>query len=160
MDRPVFIDIHGQAALETGKAYAEVFHRSDTACDLVDSRICPVIATLHTVYALKLRHAEDVEHLSQMIDAQVKQRSVNANLRVDEIRAEERHIIAGTALTSVAYASCMVNFTKLAFRDHFLRDTCLRIVNGADLDGQFLIVFLLCIIQNLCIGIACSHRLL
>ena len=54
----------------------------------------------------------------------------------------------------------MINFTELAFRDHLLRDTGLRIVDGADLDCQLLTILLLCVIKDLGIRIACCHRLL
>lgn len=71
-----------------------------------------------------------------MIDAEVEQRSVNADVGVDEIAAEERHIIAGTALTSVTYASYVINLTELAFSDHLLGDTGLRVVDGAVSSGD------------------------
>ena len=54
----------------------------------------------------------------------------------------------------------MVNFSKLSFCNHLLCDSCLRIIDGADLDCQLLTVLFLCIIKNLGICIARCHRLL
>ena len=160
MDRPVFIDVHADVALETSHTYAEVLNGSGAVCDLVNSGMCPISGALEAVNALQLGHAQDIEHLSQVIDAEVEQRSVNADLGIDEIAAEERHIIAGTALTSVAYASYVIDLTELAFSDHLLGDTGLRVVDGADLDRQLLAVLLLCVIEDLGICIACCHGLL
>ena len=157
MHSPVFIDIHGKSTFKSCKTNAKILNRSCTVCNLVNSLICPVITGLETIYAFKLWHTKYIKHLSQMIDSKVKKRSMYTNFWIDEIRAEERHIISRTSLTPVAYASCMINFTKFAFFDHLLCNTCLRIVDGTDLNCQLFAIFLLCIIENLCICIACRH---
>ena len=84
---------------------------------LINSGICPVSGALEAVNALQLGHAQNIEYLCQVIDAEIEQRSVYADVGVDEVAAEERHIIAGTALTSVADTSHVIDLTELAVRE-------------------------------------------